>query len=76
MEGIKLAQLLDIIMVVCIIIMVIGGIAYLLLPSDKLVKQDKLKNGETYEDATKRIRKSGIFYIIFGALLFLFTFVI
>ena len=68
--------MLDMIMIVCIIIMVVSGIAYLLLPSDKLVKQDKLKNGETMEEATKRIRKSGIFYIIFGALLFLFTFVI
>lgn len=68
--------MLDMIMIVCIIIMVVSGLAYLLLPSDKLVKQDKLKNGETMEEATKRIRKSGIFYIIFGALLFLFTFVI
>ena len=71
-----MAQLLDIIMVLCIIIMVVSGIAYFLLPADKLVKQDKLKNGETMEEATKRIRKSGMFYLIFGTLLFFFTFVI
>ena len=71
-----MAQLLDLIMAVCIVIMVVGGIAYLLLPSDKLVKQDKLKNGETMEGATKRIRKSGILYLVLGAFFFLTNFVI
>lgn len=68
--------MLDMIMIVCIIIMVVSGLAYLLLPYDKLVKQDKLKNEETMEEATKKIRKSGIFYLVFGVLLFLFNFVI
>ena len=68
--------MLDLIMIVCIIVMVGSGIAYLILPADKLVKQDKLKNGETFEDATKRIRKSGILYLVLGAFFFLTTFVI
>lgn len=68
--------MLDIILIVCIIIMAGSGIAYLILPADKLVKQDKLKPGETMEDATKRIRKSGIYFLVFAGLLFLFNFII
>lgn len=68
--------MLDLIMIVCIIVMVGSGLAYLILPADKLVKQDKLKNGETFEDATKRIRKSGILYLALGGLFFLVHFVI
>lgn len=67
--------MLDLIMIVCIVVLVGSGLAYLLLPADKLIKQDKLKNGETFEDATKRIRKSGIFYLVLGAFFFLTTFV-
>lgn len=67
--------MLDMIMLVCIIVMVGSGLAYLILPADKLVKQDKLKNGETFEAATKRIRKSGILYLVLGAFFFLTTFV-
>lgn len=68
--------MLDLILVICIIIMIIGGITYLILPPEKLVKQTKLKEGETLEIATQRMRKFGIFYIIFGVLLFFFNFVI
>ena len=68
--------MLDLIMIVCIIIMGIGGILYLVLPSDKLVKEEKLKNGETIEEATKRVRKSGIIYIVLSILFFVITFVI
>lgn len=71
-----MAELLDIILVVCIIILAVGGIFCLILPADKLVKQEKLKNGITMEEATKKARKSGIFYLIFALFLFLFNFVI
>lgn len=68
--------MLDMIMIVCIIVMVGSGLAYLILPADKLVKQDKIKNGETFEDAAKKIRKSGILYLVLGVFFFLTTFVI
>lgn len=67
--------MLDLIMIVCIIITGIGGISYLILPTDKLVKKENLKNGETMEDAAKRIRKSGYLYIGIAILLFLTNFV-
>ena len=68
--------MLDMILIVCIIIMAIRGISYFILPADKLVKKDKLKNGETMEDATKKARKNGIFYLVIAFLLFLFNFII
>lgn len=68
--------MLDMILIVCIIIMAIGGISYLILPADKLVKKDKLKNGETMDDATKKARKNGILYLVIAFLLFLFNFII
>ena len=67
--------MLDLIMIVCIIITGIGGISYLILPTDKLVKKENLKNGETMEDAAKKIRKSGYLYIGIAILLFLTNFV-
>lgn len=71
-----MADMLDIILIVCIIITAVGGIFYLILPADKLVKKDKLKNGETMEDATKKVRRGGVLYLVFAFLLFLFNFVI
>lgn len=68
--------MLDMILIVCIIIMAISGISYLILPANKLVKKDKLKNGETMEDATKKVRKNGILYLVIAFLLFLFNFII
>lgn len=68
--------MLELIMIVCIIIMVISGLAYQFLPADKLVKKEKLKNGETMEDAVKRVRKSGLLYLGLAVLFFLITFVI
>lgn len=62
-------------MTICIIILIGTGLAFLLLPADKLVKQENLKNGETFEDATKKIRKSGIISLALGVLFFLTTFV-
>lgn len=67
--------MLDLIMIICIIITGIGGISYLILPTDKLVKKENLKNGETMEDAAKKIRKSGYLYIGIAILLFLTNFV-
>ncbi len=55
--------MLDLIMIVYVIIMADIELAYLLLQADKLVKQDKLKNSKTFEDTTKKIRKSGIFWV-------------
>ena len=68
--------MLDVILIICVIILVIGGIAYLVLPAEKIVKKEKLKDGETFEEATKKARKSGILYIVLGILLFLFNFVL
>lgn len=67
--------MLDLIMIICIIITGIGGITYLVLPADKLVKREKLKNGQTMEEATKQVRKSGIIYIVISIVLFLTNFV-
>ena len=67
--------MLDLIMIICIIITGIGGISYLILPPEKLVKKENLKNGETMEDATKRIRKNGYLYLGIALLLFLTNFV-
>lgn len=69
-------MILDVILIGCIIIMAVGGIAYLMLPADKVVKKDKLKEGETMEDAVKKARKNGVLYLVLAFLLFLFNFII
>jgi len=71
-----MAELLDIIMVACIIILGIRDIKYLILQAEKIVKKEKLKNGETFEDATKRVRKSGIVFIVAAIIFFITQFLI
>ena len=40
------------------------------------LKKDKLKEGETMEDAVKKARKNGVLYLVLAFLLFLFNFII
>lgn len=64
------------IIIVCIIVLVCCGLVLLLAPADKLVKQENLKNGETFENAVKKMRKNGIGSLLLAAFAFLFYFVI
>ena len=64
--------MLDMIQNICMVITGIAGLIYLLLPADKLIKEENLKNGETMEEATKKIRKTGIFYLLLTVFLWIF----
>lgn len=71
-----MADLIDLVYLICIIIMIIAGIAYLVLPANKLIKESKLKEGETLESAIKKMRKYGVFYLILAGLFFLTGYII
>lgn len=59
------------ILFICSIVMIICGILFLVLPADKLIKEEKLKNGQTKEDAVKTYRRSAILFIIVGIIFLL-----
>ncbi len=68
--------MLDIILIICIIVLVVGGILSLILPADKLVNKDKLKDGETMEETAKKMKKNGILYLGLALILLVFNFII
>ena len=56
--------------IIAVVIMVITGILFLVLPEDKLVKKDKLKPDENFEQLVKNNRRYG--WLMLGLAAFFF----
>ncbi len=61
------------VLLICSIVMIICGLAFLIIPKDKLVNESKLKPGQTVESAAKNFRIYGIVFIVAGIMFLIFN---